>query len=81
MRRRRSQLTPGERIASWRRIRGVSTRKLAQSVGISYSALNRVERGKQHARATDMEKIAKAFGLTMAEFYGASDDEPKEAEG
>lgn len=35
-----------------------------------YSALNRIERGHQRPLATDIEKCAKALGLTMAEFYG-----------
>lgn len=38
---------------------------------MSYSALNRIERGKQHARAGEMERIAHALGLSMVEFYGS----------
>lgn len=66
-------MTPGERIASWRRIRGWSVRKLATAIGMQFSALSRIEHGKQHARAADVEKIAGALGLSMAEFYGLTD--------
>ena len=72
----KSRLTPGERIVSWRRIRGISIRQLAELAGLYHSALSRMEKGKQHVRAEEAERIAAALGITMAEFYGESEEAP-----
>lgn len=59
----------GSRIASWRAARGLSVRDLAARCGVTYSALSRIEKGRQAARAEEVERIAAALGLSMPEFY------------
>lgn len=66
----RSRLVVGERISYWRRISGVSQVDLAARTGIDNSAISRMEHGKQEPSASQLERIASALGLTMAQFYG-----------
>lgn len=65
-----SPLTPGARIAAWRKIKGLSVRQLALMADLYYSALSRMEKGRQEPRAEEVERIAAALGITMAQFYG-----------
>ncbi|MEK7180486.1 MAG: helix-turn-helix transcriptional regulator [Patescibacteria group bacterium] len=60
----------GQRIAAWRRIRGLTIRELADAAGLYYSSLSRMEKGHQEPRTAETEQIAAALGLTMAQFYG-----------
>jgi len=64
-------MTPGQRIAAWRRLRGLSVRQLASAAQLHYSALSRMERGHQEPRATEIERIASVLGITMPQFFGA----------
>lgn len=69
-------MTAGERVRSWRRLRGLSYRGLASTSGLRASALHRIEHGHQEPRADEIEKIAAALGLSMPEFYGATPAKP-----
>ncbi len=65
------ELTPGQRIRAWRQIKGLSVRQLARMADLHYPALSRIEHGRQSVKAEELERIAKALGLSMLEFYGA----------
>lgn len=54
----------------WRDLRGVRQQDLASDANIEPARLCRIELGKAKARAEEIERIAKALKLTMAEFYG-----------
>jgi transcriptional regulator with XRE-family HTH domain len=70
MAKRRHEMTPGQRVASWRRLRGWTLRQLATASGMSAAALCRVESGKQRPKADEVERIAAALGITTPQFYG-----------
>ncbi len=61
----------GARIAFWREQKQLSLRALAAKSGLYASQLHRFEHDAQDPRATELEAIAKALGLSMAEFYEA----------
>lgn len=44
--------------------------EIARRAGLSRWRLNRIERGKSEAKASELERLALAMGLTMLEFYG-----------
>lgn len=48
----------------------MSLRRLAEKSDLFASQLHRFEHGQQEPRAVEVEAIAAALGLTMAEFYG-----------
>lgn len=63
----------GKRIAAWRALRGMTREELAELVGVSVAAVYQWEgTGESKTRpATDnLERIAEAFGLSLAEFFG-----------
>lgn len=75
MQSRRVNLHPGQRVRHWREIRGLKQDELAERVKMDNARLCRIELGKAKARAEEIEDLAAALDLTMAEFYGASDDQ------
>lgn len=63
----------GKRIAAWRALRGMTREELAELVGVSVAAVYQWEgTGDSKTRpATDnLERIAEAFGVSLAEFFG-----------
>jgi transcriptional regulator with XRE-family HTH domain len=65
-----NKLLPGERVAHWRRIRGLSQGALADRIGMTRSSLCRKEKGKQGLAAEEIEQIVQALEISMGEFYG-----------
>ena len=63
-------ISPGQRIAKWRAIRGWTYAELQEATGIWASKLHRFEHGQQEPKAIEVEQIASAFGLTISQFYG-----------
>ena len=63
-------LDPGQRVRYWRELKGIAQQDLAARAKMVASKLCRIESGDTKARAADIERIAKALGLTMPEFYG-----------
>lgn len=61
---------PASRVAEWRRHFGWTLKQLAGATGLHKATLHRIDTGVQRAREDELEKIAAAFGLSMAEFYG-----------
>jgi transcriptional regulator with XRE-family HTH domain len=61
-------------VRHWRELRGVRQQDLAEQAGIEVTRLCRIELGHLDPRAEEIEDIAKALGMTMPEFYGATDE-------
>ena len=63
-----------KRIASWRQFRGLSREQLASSVGVSVAAVYQWEgssaKSKTLPSTTNLAKIADAFDVSLAEFFG-----------
>lgn len=59
----------GERVRELRQQARWSLRKLEQKSGVDKSSINRVEHGKAGYDIRMHEKLARAFGLTLPEFY------------
>ena len=69
----------GERIAAWRRARGLTQRALAEAIGVTPAAVYQWE-GTGDSRTSpsqsNLEAVVEALGLTIERFYGRL---PKEA--
>ncbi len=64
-------MTIGERVAAWRRARGWSRGRLAETLGLSRVSVWRIEDGEQGPSADQVHRIAAALGLeSVADFYG-----------
>jgi len=62
-----------KRIASWRKFRGLSREQLASSVGVTAAAVYQWEgtgESKTLPRTANLAKIADAFDVSLAEFFG-----------
>jgi len=59
----------GERVRELRTQARWSLRKLEQESGVDKSSINRIEHGKAGYDIRTHEKLARAFGLTLPEFY------------
>jgi len=62
-----------KRIVAWRRFRGLSREQLASSVGVSAAAVYQWEgtgESKTQPRTANLAKIADAFDVSLAEFFG-----------
>lgn len=67
-------LLPGQRVRHWRELKNVEQQDLADTAGLDRARLCRIELGKTKPKAEEIEKLAKALGLSMPEFYGAPDE-------
>ncbi|MCV7229435.1 helix-turn-helix domain-containing protein [Mycolicibacterium komossense] len=59
--------TLGERVAAYRRLRGMSMRFLAAGAGVSPSFLSQLERGLSNATINTTRRIAAALGVSLAD--------------
>lgn len=60
----------GSKIAEIRNMKGISLSKLARDAGISKGYLSNIENGiKENLSKELLEKIAKALGIDVSEFY------------
>lgn len=62
-----------ERIATWRRAKGLSQQDLAEAVGVTVAAVYQWEAAGRHRTkpsVSHLEKVVKAFRITMEQFYG-----------
>jgi transcriptional regulator with XRE-family HTH domain len=71
----RVSLAHGQRVRHWRELRGLQQGDLAAKANMDHARLCRIELGKTEARAEEIERLAEAMGLTMAEFYAIAVDE------
>lgn len=63
----------GERIAAWRRVKGLSREDVANGVGVTVAAVYQWEgSGRSHTTPShdNLEKLVEFMKLTMAEFFG-----------
>lgn len=60
------------RLTELRRARNWPLEDLAERTGISRATLSRIERGDTSPTASVLGKLAAAFGLSMAELFGAA---------
>lgn len=60
------------RLTELRRARGWPLEELAEKTGISRATLSRIERGDTSPTANVLGRLAGAFGLSMAELFGAA---------
>lgn len=63
-------LSAGQRVRHWRELKNVSQLDLAERAKMDNARLCRIENGKTKARAEEIERLAAALELSMAEFYG-----------
>lgn len=64
----------GERIKRWRKARGLTRRQLADLLGVTAAAVHQWEStgpDRTLPLARRLPDIAKVFGLSIGEFYGA----------
>ncbi len=66
-------LSAHERVRHWRQLRGMSQEDLGGRCGMPQHKISRIETGATSASIEDVETIVKALGLTMLEFYGATE--------
>jgi transcriptional regulator with XRE-family HTH domain len=58
------------RIATWRKVRGLTQTDLAKAAGVTTSAVSLYESGKARPSVAVLDSIVERLGLTMAKFYG-----------
>lgn len=64
----------GKRIRELRKTKKITLVELSQMTGVAQATLSRIETGIMRGTVESHEKIARALGLTLAEFYGSLDD-------
>ena len=57
------------RLREWREKRGYSVRELAERAGVSYVTVVRIEGGKFSPTVALLEKLAKALGIPVRDFF------------
>lgn len=60
----------GRRIRETRRDKGFTLQELARETGISYQAIGQYERGERNPSFAQMERLAKAFNMPVADLIG-----------
>jgi transcriptional regulator with XRE-family HTH domain len=66
----------GERIATWRQHKGLTQADLAEKLDIFPAAVAQWEIGDTSPTAHNIERMAKAFRVSMEEFYGPLPEVP-----
>jgi transcriptional regulator with XRE-family HTH domain len=66
-----TELDLARRLAELRKVRNWSLEDLTKQTGVSRATLSRIERGDTSPTAVVLGKLASAFGLSMAELFGA----------
>lgn len=59
----------GTRVRYWRTKRRFTLRDFAAAVGLSKSALSRIENGTQPIKPAEVERILAVLDLTVAQFH------------
>lgn len=60
----------GRAIVEARKNAGIQQKQLAKTLGWSVDKMGSIERGQTDPKVSDVEKIAKALGINVAELYG-----------
>jgi transcriptional regulator with XRE-family HTH domain len=66
----------GSRLRTLRQQRGLSLREVSEQTGFSASFLSLVENDKVSPSVSSMERIAAAFGLSLAEYFQHAQERP-----
>jgi transcriptional regulator with XRE-family HTH domain len=56
-------------LRHWRDRRGYSVRELARKAGVGYVTIVRIENGHISPTVTMLEKLARALGITVRDFF------------
>lgn len=64
------------KLREMRQERGVTQQKIADLIGLSHQAVQRIEKGEVRLSSGYMKIIADFFGVTPNDFYGEPDAEP-----
>ncbi len=56
-------------LRHWREKRGYSLRELAQRAGVTYVTISRIENGHVSPTVQMLEKLAKALGIGLRDFF------------
>lgn len=59
----------GARLRRWRKYRNLTLKELARASKLHVSSLHRMEHGQQDPKHSDLEALASALHVTVAEFY------------
>ena len=57
------------RLREWRERRGLSTRELGERAGVQFSTVHRIEAGRMSPTVAMLEKLAKALGIDVRDFF------------
>ncbi|MEQ8905143.1 helix-turn-helix transcriptional regulator [Ekhidna sp.] len=63
----------GERIKKLREARGMTQKEVALSLKMDQSQYSKIEKGKTDPTTTTLDKIAKAIGVEIADFFISND--------
>lgn len=63
------RLLVGKRVKALRNNMGISQEELADMVGLDRTYITSVERGKRNISIVNVEKLAKALQVSLAEFF------------
>lgn len=63
-----------KRLRQLRKLNKMSQEKLAEKANLSLTYISNIERAEQNPTLTSLEKIAKAFNITLAELLSFPDD-------
>jgi transcriptional regulator with XRE-family HTH domain len=64
----------GVRLRELRSARGLSLRALAETSGVTASALSQIENGKNSPSVSTLKKILGALGSTLGDFFASEDE-------
>ena len=64
----------GKKIRELRKDKKITLVELSQMTGVAQATLSRIETGIMRGTVESHDKIARALGLTLSEFYGSLDD-------
>ena len=58
-------------LRHWRERRGYSVRELAKRAGVGFVTISRIENGHVSPTVTMLERLAKALGISVRDFFPA----------
>lgn len=67
-----------ERLIYFRKMKGITTNKLANLSGISQSHVREIERGTRNPTVETLSYFCKVLGISMSEFFSEDDNELNE---
>ena len=63
----------GQRVRQLRKARGLSQEQFAFECGLDQTYISGIENGKRNVSIVNVEKICKALGVSLKEFFEATD--------